>query len=159
MRAQLLTWTPNFPKDNDNIVITVDAAKGNLGLNNYSPTSDVYVHTGVITNLSTSQTDWRYSKFTWATTPALAQATYLGSNKWQYTITNIRSFYAVPAGETIQKIVILFRNGAGTSVQRNADASDMFIPIYDNTIATRFTVPFFQPTFTRIPEPITKHQR
>ncbi|MBK6382230.1 MAG: T9SS type A sorting domain-containing protein [Chitinophagaceae bacterium] len=156
VRAQLLTWTPNFPKDNDNIVITVDAAKGNLGLNNYSPTSDVYVHTGVITNLSTSQTDWRYSKFTWATTPALAQATYLGSNKWQYTITNIRSFYAVPAGETIQKIVILFRNGAGTSVQRNADASDMFIPIYDNTIATRFTVPFFQPTFTRIPEPITK---
>ncbi|MFZ1328319.1 MAG: hypothetical protein WAW27_04775, partial [Chitinophagaceae bacterium] len=53
VRAQLLTWTPNFPKDNDNIVITVDAAKGNLGLNNYSPTSDVYVHTGVITNLST----------------------------------------------------------------------------------------------------------
>ncbi|MGB2704166.1 MAG: alpha-amylase family glycosyl hydrolase [Chitinophagaceae bacterium] len=156
VRAQLLTWTPNFPKDNDNIVITVDAAKGNLGLNNYSPTSDVYVHTGVITNLSTSQTDWRYSKFTWATTPALAQATYLGSNKWQYTITNIRSFYAVPAGETIQKIVILFRNGAGTSVQRNADASDMYIPIYDNTIATRFIVPFFQPTFTRIPEPITK---
>ncbi len=156
VQSQLLTWTPNFPKDNDNIVITVDAAKGNLGLNNYSPTSDVYVHTGVITNLSTSQTDWRYSKFTWATTPVLAQATYLGSNKWQYTITNIRSFYGVPAGETIQKIAILFRNGAGTTVQRNADASDMFIPVYDNTIATRFTVPFFQPTYTRIPEPITK---
>lgn len=154
--SQLLSWTPNFAKDNDNIVITLDATKGNLGLNNYSPTSDVYVHTGVITNLSTSSTDWRYSKFTWATTPALGQATYLGSNKWQYTITNIRSFYGVPVGETIQKIAILFRNGAGTTVQRNADASDMYIPVYDNGLAVRFTIPLFQPTYATIPETITK---
>jgi|CXWL01.1.fsa_nt_gi hypothetical protein len=154
--AQLLTWTPGFAKDNDNIVITVDATKGNQGLNNYSPTSDVYVHTGVITNLSTNSTDWRYSKFTWATTPALGQATYLGSNKWQYTINNIRSFYNVPAGEIIQKIAILFRNGAGTTVQRNTDASDMYIPVYDNTIAVRFSIPLFQPAYIRIPEPISK---
>ena len=48
--SQLLTWTPAFPKDNDNISITVDATKGNQGLQNYNPVSDVYVHTGVITN-------------------------------------------------------------------------------------------------------------
>ncbi len=29
--SQLLTWTPEFPKDNDNIVITLDASKGNQG--------------------------------------------------------------------------------------------------------------------------------
>jgi len=156
VHAQLLTWTPDFAKDNDNITITMDAAKGNQGLNNYATTSDVYVHTGVITSSSTTATDWRYSKFTWATTPVAAQATYLGNNKWQYTITNIRVFYGVPAGETIQKIAILFRNGAGTAVQRNADASDMYIPVYDNTVATRFTVPLFQPTYTSIPEPISK---
>ena len=156
VHAQLLTWTPDFAKDNDNITITMDAAKGNQGLNNYATTSDVYLHTGVITSSSTSATDWRYSKFTWATTPVAAQATYLGNNKWQYTITNIRVFYGVPAGETIQKIAILFRNGAGTAVQRNADASDMYIPVYDNTVATRFTVPLFQPTYTSIPEPISK---
>ncbi|HEY6063264.1 MAG TPA: alpha-amylase family glycosyl hydrolase, partial [Chitinophagaceae bacterium] len=154
--AQLLTWTPNFAKDNDNIVITMDAAKGNQGLNNYTPTSDVYVHVGVITNLSANASDWRYVKFTWATTPPAAQASYLGSNKWQYTITNIRSFFAVPGGETILKIAILFRNGAGTSVLRNTDGSDMYIPVYDNTIAVRFTVPFFQPTYNHIPEPINK---
>jgi 1,4-alpha-glucan branching enzyme len=156
VHAQLLTWSPSFAKDNDNMVITMDATKGNQGLNNFSPTTDVYVHTGVITNLSISATDWRYSKFTWATTPVAAQATYMGSNKWQYTITNIRSFYGVPAGETIQKVVILFRNGTGTIKQTNTDGSDMYIPVYDNSIATRFTSPFFQPTFSRIPEPITK---
>ncbi|MBK6936613.1 MAG: hypothetical protein IPH18_06800 [Chitinophagaceae bacterium] len=67
--TQLLTWTADFPKDNDNITITLDATKGNQALNNYTPVSDVYVHIGVITNLSTSNTDWRYSKFTWLQHP------------------------------------------------------------------------------------------
>ena len=87
--AQLLTWTPDFAKDNDNIVITMDASKGNQGLLNYSTTSDVYVHIGLITSASTSSSDWKYAKFTWATTPATAQATYIGNNKWTYTINKI----------------------------------------------------------------------
>jgi len=62
--AQLLTWTPDFPKDNDNISITLDASKGNQGLFNYSNTADVYVHVGLITSASTSATDWKYAKFT-----------------------------------------------------------------------------------------------
>ncbi|MBL7743210.1 MAG: T9SS type A sorting domain-containing protein [Chitinophagaceae bacterium] len=158
--SQLLTWTPDFAKDNDNITITVDATKGNQGLQNYNPTTDVYVHVGLITSASTSNTDWRYSKFTWGTATAAAQATYLGNNKWQYTITNIRAFFnapaGVPAGETIRKIAILFRNGTGSVVQRNTDGSDMYIPVYDNTIAVRFSAPAFQPTFTPISEPISK---
>jgi glycosidase len=156
VHAQLLTWTPNFAKDNDNIVITMDATKGNQGLNNYTPTSDVYVHVGVITNLSANAADWKYVKFTWATTPPAAQATSLGGNKWQFTINNIRSFFGVPGTETIQKIAILFRNGAGTTVQRNTDASDMYIPVYDNSLAVRFSIPPFQPKFIPIPEPISK---
>jgi len=156
--AQLLSWAPDFAKDNDNISITVDASKGNLGLLNYTPTTDVYVHTGVITNLSTSGTDWRYVKFNQnfnLPNPQL-QATYLGTNKWKFDITNIRAYYGVPVGETILKISILFRNGAGTSAQRNSDGSDMYIPVYDNNLATRFTDPFFQPAYTRIPESINK---
>src|SRR5882724_2430321 len=156
--AQLLSWAPDFAKDNDNISITVDASKGNLGLLNYTPTTDVYVHTGVITNLSTSGTDWRYVKFNQnfnLPNPQL-QATYLGTNKWKFDITNIRAYYGVPVGETILKISILFRNGAGTSAQRNSDGSDMYVPVYDNNLATRFTDPIFQPAYTRIPESINK---
>lgn len=156
LQSQLLSWTPDFAKDIDNITITVDASKGNQGLFNYSPVSDVYVHVGVITNLSTSPTDWRYVKFTWATTPPAAQATSLGNNKWQYTINNIRSFFVVPGSETILRIAILFRNGGGTVVQRNADGSDMYVPIYDNNIHVRFSQPPFQPYYKPIPEPINK---
>jgi len=160
INAQLLTWTPAFPKDNDNIVITLDASKGNQGLFNYAPTSDVYVHTGVITSSSSSSSDWKYSKFTWGTTTAPAQATYIGGNKWQFTISNPRTFFnspsGVPGAETIRKIAILFRNGNGNSVQRNADGSDMYIPIYDNSLSVRITDPFFQPTYVPLAEPINK---
>src|ERR1700688_5044046 len=85
INAQLLNWTPSFPGENDaatNVVITMDATKGNLGLLNYSQTNDVYVHIGVITNLSADSTNWLHVPFTWGTTNAQAHCTYLGNNMW-----------------------------------------------------------------------------
>ncbi len=156
--AQLLTWTPDFAKDTDPIVITMDATKGNQGLNGYSPTSDVYVHIGLITDSSTGPSNWHYSKFTWATTPAAAQATYIGGNKWTYTIPgSIRSFFGVTPGVGIKRIAILFRNGSGSAAQRNTDGSDMYIPVYTTALATRFSVPPYQPHYNAIPEPISKN--
>ena len=118
----------------------------------------MYVHVGVITNLSTGPTNWRYSKFTWGSTEAAALATSAGTNKWSYTINNIRTFFGVPAGETILKIAILFRAGNCTDclAQRNADLSDMYVPVYDNNLAVRFNVPLMQPLYNPIPEPINK---
>ncbi len=154
--AQLLSVTPDFPKDNSDITITIDCSKGNLGLQNYSNPGDVYVHTGVITNLSSNSGDWKYVKFAWGTTDAAAKATSLGSNKYQYTINNIRSFFGVPAGETILKLSILFRNGSGSLVQRNSDGSDMYIPVYTDALASQFLLPPFEPRFIPVPEPINK---
>jgi hypothetical protein len=155
-RSQLLSWAPEFPKDNDNVTITVDATKGNQGLLNFA--GNVYVHVGVITNLSTGPANWKYSKFTWGSTEAAALATSAGTNKWAYTINNIRAFFGVPAGETILRIAILFRAGNCTDclAQRNADLSDMYLPVYDNNLAVRFNVPLMQPLYTPIPEPINK---
>ena len=159
--SQLLTWTPAFVQESsDPVVITVDASKGNQGLLNYTPVSDVYVHTGVITNLSTNPSDWKYVKFNQnfnLPNPAL-QATSLGGNKWQFTIPGgLRTYYGVtnPA-ETILKIAILFRNGAGTTVQRNSDGSDMYVPVFTTALAVQFTQPLMQPLYNRLPEPINK---
>jgi len=157
LHSQLLTWAPPFPKDNDNITITVDATKGNQGLNNYANPDDVYVHIGLITSASANSTDWEHAHFAWPGTEPASKATSLGNNKYSYTISNgIRTFFGVPAGETIYKIAILFRNGNGQVKQANADGSDMFIPVYDNTVAVRFTVPDFQPKYIPEPEPFTK---
>lgn len=156
--AQLLTWNPLFPTDaTSGFVITMDATKGNGGLLNHTPT-DVYVHTGVITSASTSATDWRYVRNFGSAAPfntpiPQLQATFIGGNKWQYTISgDIRSFYGVPAGEQILKIAILFRSGNGTKVQRNSDGSDMYIPIYTTSLAARVDLPAREPRYIPVPE-------
>jgi len=155
LHAQLLTWSPAFPDDNDNLTITVDATKGNQGLMGHA--GDVYVHIGVITNLSTGAGNWLYVPFTWGSTTAAAKATADGTNKWKYTINNPRAYFNVPAGETIRRIAILFRDAAGNLVQRNTDGSDMYVPVYDNSIvAVRVTEPPLQPTYWLDPEPINK---
>ena len=160
-QAQLLTFSPSFIKDNDaGVTITVDANKGNLGL--VTNTGTVYIHSGVITSLSTSASDWRYVKlggtpnlFTTAQ-PTLA-CTSLGGGLYRFSYpSDIRSFYGVPAGESILKISILFRSTNGQNVQRNLDGSDMYVPVYSTSIGTRITVPLMQPTFTPVPEPFSR---
>ncbi|TWI81535.1 putative secreted protein (Por secretion system target) [Lacibacter cauensis] len=157
--SQLLSTDVAFPTDASIIVITVDATKGNQGLLNHTA-SDVYVHTGVITNLSSSPTNWRYVKFNqdFNSPNAALQATPhpTDANKWQFTITNIRAYYGVPANETILRVSILFRSGNGQKKQANIDGSDMYIKVYAaNELAVKFTSPAMQPTFNPIPEPLT----
>ena len=155
---RLLSWTPEFPTDGGNITFTIDCTKGNQGLLNYQggASADVFVHIGVNTNLSTNPSDWRYVKFTNfnAATPE-AKATVLGNNKYSFTITNIRAFFGVPAGETINKINCIFRTGNGSLKQVNSDGSDMYIPMYTaGQFATRFNLPPSEPRFIPFVEPI-----
>jgi 1,4-alpha-glucan branching enzyme len=154
LNAQLLTWSPPFPKENDpsqTLVITVDATKGNKGLMGY--TGDVYVHIGVITNKSNGQ--WVYVPFNWGTTPAAAKAASLGNNQWKYTIAgSLRSFFNITdVAETIQKVAILFRSGDGSLKQANTDNSDMFVPVYGTGLAVRIDNPPYLPTYTPVREP------
>lgn len=157
--AQLLSWSPEFIQENSTPVdIILDANFGNKALLDYTPTTDVYVHIGVITSKSTTPSDWKYVKFTWGTSDPNARCGYLGNNKWKYTINGgIRAFFGITdASETIQKISILFRNGAGTIVHRNADGSDMYVPVYTSSLFARIDEPFKQPTYNLTTEPITK---
>jgi 1,4-alpha-glucan branching enzyme len=161
--AQLLTWSPAFIQENDAstpVVITVDATKGNSGLMDYATTTDVYVHTGVITNLSSGATDWKYVKFNqdFNQPNAALNALYKGNNKWEFTIQGgLRAFYGITnAAEAINKIAILFRSGNGQKKQANSDGSDMYIPVYTSTLAVRITDPFTEPRFIPFPEPINK---
>ncbi len=157
--SQLLSWSPDFIQEASTpVVITMDATRGNQGLNNYTPTSDVYVHIGVITNMSTSSSDWKYVSSVWGTTNPAFQAAYLGSNKWTYTITGgLRTFFGIsnPA-ETIQKIAILFRSGNGVLKQSNSDGSDMYIPVYDNGLVCGELIIHFISRILRVAGKITK---
>lgn len=154
IQAQLLSWSPAFPKDQDIIKIVMDATKGNKGLLDFK--ENVYVHVGLITSASRNGTDWKYAPFTWGGTAPASLAVSLGNNKWQFTITNIRNYFNVPAGESIKNIAILFRSGncSNCAAQRNADGSDMYIPVYDDGLYVRFEKPVLQPFISPVPEPI-----
>ncbi|UAY51596.1 alpha-amylase family glycosyl hydrolase [Ferruginibacter albus] len=160
-KAQLLSWSSDFITESSTpVTIIMNANYGNKALLNYTPTSNVYVHIGVITNKSTSSADWKhvvFSSFTTAT-PA-ANCTYLGNNQWSFTITGgLRTFFSVTdPTETIQKIAILFRNGNGTVKQANSSGNDMFIPVYTTgSLYARIDNPFRQPEYIPIPETSTK---
>ena len=154
--AQELVTTPVFPQDSGTVSV-VDCSMETRDRNGYANTNDVYVHIGLITSSSTSSSDWRYVPFTWGTTNPAAHAVWLGGNKYSYTINNVRSFFGVPAGESILKLAILFRNGSGSLVQRNSDGSDMYQDIYLYSLSAKFTQPPFQPMYKPIPVPITKN--
>jgi 1,4-alpha-glucan branching enzyme len=151
-QSQLLTWSPAFPKDNDVVTITVDATKGNQGLNGFS--GNVYVHVGAITSLSTGPANWLHAPFLWGSTEAAAAAVPAGPNKWTYTISNPRSFFGLAAGEQLKAIAILFRAGNCTTcaAQRNTDGGDMYVPIYTSALEVRIDQPASQPKYIREPE-------
>lgn len=156
--AQLLQWSPSFIKESSpSVTITCDALQGNKGLAGYTPVSDVYVHIGVITNLSSGSGDWKYVVNSNFNSPiAAVQAVSAGTNKWAYTITGgLRGFFNITnAAEKIIKIAILFRSGDGSKVLRNSDASDMYLPVYDDGLYARIDSPLIQPLFKPVPQTI-----
>jgi glycosidase len=155
--AQLLRTTPAFITETTNsITIFADATKGNRGILN--ATGDIFVHIGAITSLSTSSSNWRYVPVSWGVADNKVKCTKLANNVWSFTISGgLRNFFGMTnASETIQKIAILFRDAAGSQVLRNADASDMYIPVYENNLAVRIDSPLTQPTFTPVLEPLSK---
>ena len=67
--AQLLVNSPSFiTETNASTTITADASFGNKKL--IGITSDIFVHIGVITSLSTSGADWKYVASAWGTADA-----------------------------------------------------------------------------------------
>jgi hypothetical protein len=83
LHAQVTT-VPAVVTESGAVDIIFDATQGNKGLMGY--TGDVYAHTGVITNLSTSGSDWKYAP-AWGDNSAKYKLTSLGSDKWKLTIS------------------------------------------------------------------------
>lgn len=127
--AQVVYTDPYFPKADQPVTVYFDATKGTAGLKDCN--CDVYVHTGVVTNLSNNS--WTYVKTTWGVTNAAWKMTPVPGqpNLYSYSITpTIRSYYGVPANEEIQKLAFVFRNGNGSKEGKETGGLDIFYPVY-----------------------------
>lgn len=141
-QVQLLaqvTCAPAIPDINDTVTITFNATQGNGALTGVSP---VYAHMGVITDKSTSPTDWKYVATTWGIADPKGQMTNAGPNLWTKTF-HIKSFFNIPANETVLKLAFVFRNTNGSIVGRAFDCTDIFYPVYPENagLQTAFSVP------------------
>jgi len=138
--SQVVVTTPEFPVDIDSCEVIFDASQGNQGLINF--TGAVYAHTGVITNLSTSPSDWKYVIAEWNVNVPEAQLISLGNNLWKLrVIPSVRVYYGVPEGETIEKMAFVFRNSDGSRTGRNGDGSDIFADVYPAVLSINLILP------------------
>jgi hypothetical protein len=137
VEAQILTSTPAFPTQTDQITVFYDATTGNGDLMGYTP---IYAHTGVITNNSVGPNDWQHTVGNWGTADASVLMTPMGNNIHKIVITP-STFYNLNVGETVSKMTFVFRNAAGTVVGRNADGSDIYLNVYTAGFNASFSLP------------------
>ena len=145
--TQVVTTFPQFPTENDSIIIYFDATKGDAGLKGF--TGDVYAHTGVITNLSKDSHDWRYVMAPWATEYPDIKLTRDSTNHYHLVIGNPRKYYSsnhqnlgsIPSNEHILKLAFVFRDANGNNTGRDVGGADIFTPIYEPGINVNIDKP------------------
>jgi 1,4-alpha-glucan branching enzyme len=135
--AQVVTLDPVFATQHDSVTIYFDASEGNGDLAGIVP---VYAHTGVITNSSTSPTDWQNVQGNWGSHDSKVLMTHVSGNIHKLKIL-IHDFYLLSSTDTVYALAFVFRNGAGTTVGRAADGGDIFVPIYQQGFAASITTP------------------
>lgn len=135
--AQVVTFQPTFVTANDTVTVIYDASLGNGEL---VGVSKVYAHTGVITNASATNTDWRHVQGNWGTADSKVEMTSLGNNKHSIKY-HINSFYGVPTNESAYRLAFVFRDAAGNKVGRASDGSDIFVDLFQGGYEARFTLP------------------
>ncbi len=131
--AQVVTTSPQFPSENDSIIVYFDATQpGAQALLNYTGT--IYAHTGVTTNIN----KWRYVIGTWGVNTTQPALTRLGANLYQLTIGNPRKFYGVQdSTEHITALDFVFRSSDATK----QTSPDIFIPIFTSGLNVKVVSP------------------
>ena len=118
-------YEPADAAQTDEITVWYDATQGTAGLNNYA--GDVYVHAGVITNASTSTSDWKHAP-QWLDNSAkyLMQRSADNPNLYSLTMTPA-TYFELDDGETISSLAFVFRNENGAVVGKDNGDADIIV--------------------------------
>ena len=144
LSSQILEITPPFPTIDDVITITYDASEGNQALLGVTP---IYGHMGLITDQSSSMTNWQNVQGTWGTADANVLMSDLGNDQHQIVV-DVDQFYGVPQSTIIQKLAFVFRNANGSIVGRAANGADIYYEMYP--VGAGFLAKFFTPETSQV---------
>ena len=126
LSAQVTTYPEIIQKDYEGeITIYFDATQGSKGM---IGATECYAHTGVITSLSTSGTDWKHAP-TWGTNTAKYKLDPDGDNKWKLTISSLKEYYELTDGEIVEKLAFVFRDRTGSKTGKTSSGGDIFVEL------------------------------
>lgn len=135
LSAQVVYSEPAFPDPNEEVTVFFNAAEGDAGLEDCN--CEVYLHTGLITEMSSSLSNWRYVPTTWGVANEAWRMTPVAGqdNLYRYTFTpSVRAFFSAPAGEALEQLAFVFRNANGTQTGRALGGGDIFLPLFEGGV-------------------------
>ncbi len=117
-------------EDSQGVVVYFHANQGTKGLMGQPSSAQIYAHTGVITNSSTADSDWKYAP-EWGDNSAKYKLEYVSTDLWKLNIGNIREYYGITdQSVVVKKLAFVFRT-ADTSKEGKADGGkDIFLTVY-----------------------------
>lgn len=136
-QAQVINFTPAYVTVNDSITLLFNASQGNAAL---AGADSVWIHTGLITDRSASTADWHYKKRPYAFPDSTVLMTKIAPDVFRIKF-KVNNWYGFNSQEKVRALAMVFRNREGTQVGKNADGSDIFIPIFNTGFSAKFTNP------------------
>ncbi len=131
MAAQVTAEPAPLLEESTGVTIYFHADEGNKGLQGVKPPEKVYAHTGVITNYSTTASDWRYAP-TWGDNSAKYELSYVEENLWKLYIGDIRTYYGITdPSETVERLAFVFRNADKTKEGKGPNNQDIFVFLHN----------------------------
>ena len=138
LKAQVTSEPSPLYDNSQDVVIYFHANEGNKGLANQAESVAIYAHTGVITNASKNESDWKYST-DWDKNLEKYKMTYVSPNLYSLNIGNVKDFYGIKSDtEVVEKLVFVFRNASGSKTGKAKDGSDITLDV----ISTAFQIDF-----------------
>ncbi len=128
-----ITSDPVLPVASQNVTITFDSSKeSRLGYF----TGDLYAHTGLITESSANNGDWKYVIESWGNNSTQPKLTNNGDGIYELEITpDIRSFYSAPENEKLLQLAFVLRSADG-----NSQTNNLYVDIYEEELIVRISL-------------------
>ncbi len=129
-----ITTDPQLPVSGQKVKITFDSSKESR-LGYY--TGELYTHTGLITDKSANNDDWKYVIGNWGDNSKQPKLTNKAGGIYELEITpDIKQYYAVSAGEKILKMAFVFR-----SSDSKQQTNNLYVTVYSEGLVIEITQP------------------
>ena len=104
-------------------------------------TGELYAHTGVLTDKSTSNGDWKYVLADWGNNIPECKLERVDDNLWHYTIKGgVHAWYGVPDSEKVTHLAFVFRS-ADCSIEVKDNGADIFVELATEGLSVKIISP------------------